>query len=61
MARWKHGLFRLCHGHARPGKELFWSSRYAIFLGCLWYVISALDAIFSHGMSESSLDVASRI
>ena len=36
MARWKYGLVRLCHGHARPGKELLWSSRHSILLGSLW-------------------------
>jgi hypothetical protein len=36
MARWKYGLLRLCHDHARPGEELFWSPRYQILLGRLW-------------------------
>lgn len=36
MARWQHGPLRLCHGHARFGKELFWSPRHSILLGRLW-------------------------
>jgi len=47
MARWKHGALWLRHSYARPGEELFWSSRHPILLGCFWYVVLAPSAVAS--------------